>query len=430
MAPFELPALLTLDLHRVIAPEDQGAYLEVPFLVPEETDEITVRVQMRGERADDATIDLGVRDPLRLRGWSGSARTEFTVGQDTATPGYLPGVLPAGTWALLLGAYRVPTGGCMVVAQVTLRLRSERWLAGDLHVHTVHSDGSYSVGETLARAAERGLSFVALTDHNTTSQNHAVPAESGVLVIPAMELTTYHGHANLYGMADLAIDWRARAADDLAAQLAKARALGARISLAHPFEDMCAGCAWEWGWTVPFDWIEVWNGPWRPANALALAEWVHLLDAGWRVAAIGGSDTHGPHPLVRHGLPTTWVATTSRSVAGILSAIDAGRACVSVGPEGPRVCLRSGEARMGGVAAPGMAVTLLADGLREGDTLRLYTRDGLLAEASASGPHGILEARPNREANYVRAEVWRYFPEYELTLPAALSNPLYLGEAH
>lgn len=427
MCPPELPALMTMSLSRAIAREDQGTYIELPFPVAEEADELTVRVEVRATPPDGATIDLGVRDPQRLRGWSGGARAEFTLGQDTATPGYLPGPLPAGAWALVLGAYRVPKEGCVVVAHISVRLRSERWLAGDLHVHTLHSDGAYSVDETLRRAGELGLDFVALTDHNTTSQNRAVPAESGVVAIPAMELTTYHGHCTLYGVADLSLDWRARDPAELAAVLAAARGQGARIALAHPFEDMCAGCAWEWGWDVPFDWLEVWNGPWRPANGLALEHWVRLLDTGRRIPAIGGSDTHGPHLLVRHGLPTTWVAATSRSVAGVLEAINLGRVCVSVGPEGPRAVIRADDAGMGGVARAGTSVRMLADGLHEGDILRLYSRDGLLGEAMASGPHGILEALPSERANYVRGEVWRAFPEYGLTLPAALSNPVYLA---
>ena len=46
-----------------------------------------------------------------------------------------------------------------------------RWLAGDLHTHTVHSDGVMTVPELARFAAGRGLDFLAVTDHNTVSHH-------------------------------------------------------------------------------------------------------------------------------------------------------------------------------------------------------------------------------------------------------------------
>ena len=46
-----------------------------------------------------------------------------------------------------------------------------RWLAGDLHTHTVHSDGAQTVAELSRFAAGLGLDFVAVTDHNTVSHH-------------------------------------------------------------------------------------------------------------------------------------------------------------------------------------------------------------------------------------------------------------------
>src|SRR5262249_53459520 len=40
-----------------------------------------------------------------------------------------------------------------------------RWLAGDLHTHTVHSDGGLTVPELALLAAGSGLDFLAITDH-------------------------------------------------------------------------------------------------------------------------------------------------------------------------------------------------------------------------------------------------------------------------
>ena len=71
-----------------------------------------------------------------------------------------------------------------------------RWLAGDLHAHTVHSDGAFTVAELARFAAAQGLDFLAVTDHNTTS-HHAelkdAAARYGITLIPGQEVTTEDG---------------------------------------------------------------------------------------------------------------------------------------------------------------------------------------------------------------------------------------------
>src|SRR5262249_59801831 len=80
-----------------------------------------------------------------------------------------------------------------------LRARpGRRWLAGDLHTHTVHSDGALTVSELAALAAGRGLEFLAVTDHNTVSHHAELAAASrryGITLLPGQEATTDGGHA-------------------------------------------------------------------------------------------------------------------------------------------------------------------------------------------------------------------------------------------
>ena len=152
-------------------------------------------------------LDLGCFDPAGFRGWSGGARDSFVIAEFGATPGYLAGPVTAGLWQVVIGLHLVPAvrpsvyrdrgvvvgrlaiprraachvaGGagrarrCLRQARAAPALPAEpglTWLAGDLHAHTFHSDGAMSVAELAAHAVERGLDFVAVTDHNTVSHH-------------------------------------------------------------------------------------------------------------------------------------------------------------------------------------------------------------------------------------------------------------------
>src|SRR5438477_7412633 len=66
-------------------------------------------------------------------------------------------------------------------------------VATDLHTHTRYSDGTFSPGELLDLAAERGLSRVAVTDHDTTAgldEAEAAGRELGIDVVPGVEFST------------------------------------------------------------------------------------------------------------------------------------------------------------------------------------------------------------------------------------------------
>jgi predicted metal-dependent phosphoesterase TrpH len=62
----------------------------------------------------------------------------------------------------------------------------------DLHTHTVYSDGTFTPGELLELARERGLDVVSVTDHDTTdglAEARAAGDELGVEVVPGVEFS-------------------------------------------------------------------------------------------------------------------------------------------------------------------------------------------------------------------------------------------------
>src|SRR5690348_1701071 len=130
-------------------------YIEAPFQVPSGVHRISVDFSYT-TRDQRTTLDLGILDPYRFRGSSGGNKSHFTISETDATPSYLPGVIPPGTWKLLIA---VPNVRPTIVAHYRAEIRFDnpvedrafadqplatgvRWYRGDLHMHTAHSDGS------------------------------------------------------------------------------------------------------------------------------------------------------------------------------------------------------------------------------------------------------------------------------------------------
>lgn len=79
----------------------------------------------------------------------------------------------------------------------------------DLHVHSTYSDGTDTPKELVKKAALKGLSAIALTDHDTVEGVcEAVQAglEYGVEVIPGVELSTSFDHSEVH-IVGLFIDY-------------------------------------------------------------------------------------------------------------------------------------------------------------------------------------------------------------------------------
>lgn len=203
---------------------DQWAY--VAFDVPAGVQRISVATT---HDAAAGILDLGIFGPSGFRGWSGGARSGFTLSAADATPGYAPGPVEPGSWSVILGPMVGAAGGMAWQVDVTLHHgdplprapydilptavagRGPGWYRGDLHLHSVHSDGQRTVDEIVAAARQEGMHFIATSDHNTSSTGVTwrgnIPAD--LLVINAEEVTTRHGHWLAVGLPQGEwVDWR------------------------------------------------------------------------------------------------------------------------------------------------------------------------------------------------------------------------------
>jgi hypothetical protein len=388
-----------LVLRGELSGKDHQTYRTVPFTVPAGTARITVQFEYTG-RDSKTTIDLGLLGPDGFRGqdgfrgWSGGNKTLFTVSATDATPSYLPGPIRSGQWSLLLG---IPNIRQDAHSEFTARvwfgregepywlpaianppLRNEAgWYRGDLHMHDAHSDGGCKnqtgtkvpcpLFLTVQAAAARGLDFIAITDHNTSSQANAIrelqPYFDRLLLLPGREITTFSGHANLFGTA-APLDFRVAGERDWNALLRDAAALQGMVSINHPVRpsgEICMGCGWTALPAVDMSLlqaVEVVNGMDADTPYSGIPFWESLLNSGNRLTAIGGSDNHdasqtapgtGGGPV---GLPTTVVHAEALSMPAILAGLRAGHVFVDVqGSRDRRLefTARSGEveARMG-----------------------------------------------------------------------------------
>lgn len=71
----------------------------------------------------------------------------------------------------------------------------------DLHCHTNASDGEKTPEELVAKALERGLNAIAITDHDTTAgiERAIAAAEgTGLEIIPGVEFSTYHRDCEIH----------------------------------------------------------------------------------------------------------------------------------------------------------------------------------------------------------------------------------------
>lgn len=471
---------------------NESRYFYIPFEVPAHATRISVTYQY--DRANGAnTIDIGLfdarstgtdTDPRGFRGWSGGRRSELSISRDEATPGYLPGALPAGTWRVILGLYKIAPAGVDVTLKInveteaggstagiatprksepapaggsakasgsgvtasqgtsvpqTVAARGARWLSGDLHMHTVHSDGNWTIAELIESARGGGLDFIVVTDHNTSSHHAEVdrlrPATGQPLVLRGEEITTYGGHTNAWGLPSGAwVDFRVRAGD--AGRMARipgeVHRLGALISINHPFA-LCGGCSWSYDPAARgFDGIEVWNGTWDATDERAVAMWDEILRDGRHITAIASSDSHRQDTPT--GQPSTHVAAGELSQSAVLEAIRRGRVYLTGAAAQPAVSFeaetssgkRRTRASIGdelGLSAPGAVRLLVAVKDAPPDsTVSLVSNGGVIrtfAAGAGSEPQAV-EVECARDS-YFRLEV-----RDKAQAMIALTNPIYV----
>lgn len=363
---------------------EERRYVHLPFDIPAGVGQLHFRISYNDQISSDPmvgngnTLDIGLFDEQGIasggpgfRGWSGSERLAITIDDDWATPPYRPGPIGAGTWHVLLGPYKI--GGRGLEARVEIwfaaGLPAEEmgsvspipvtqgdvpeaaepgWVRGDLHCHTLYSDGDSWPAEVLAKAARIGLDFLAITDHNAAVIPTIPNGGDLPLLLPGIEVTTYRGHWNVWGLRQW-FDFRDPTSAGVLKEMRRAIDAGGFVSINHPRP---FGPDWQYQGIEINHAVEVWNGPWERLNAVCVAFWEAQLAEGLRPVALGGSDAHEHHGRgegllspATLGEPTTWVFVGDElTEQSLLAGLRRGNCFVSRSPHGPQLYV----ARTGG----------------------------------------------------------------------------------
>ncbi len=433
------------------------------FEVPAGAHQLTVRLRFEPWEVNGLRnmLCLSLFDPTGFRGAGhrGGAEHEIHITEWEATPGYRPGALPPGQWTVEIDTHRiVPGTPCRYRLDITVentsapqseaaprdqhpRVTPERgpgWYRGDLHAHSIHSDGRWDVVGLVTAARAFGLDFVTLTDHNTITGIEEMEQASSpdLLTLVGMELTTFWGHALSLGTRHW-IDWRVqlngRAMADIVREVTDA---GGLFIIAHPGipgDPICTGCTWQYTDVMPGPArvVEVWNGPWidHGGNEQSLMLWYEWLNQGHRLAATSGTDAHGPvegegmGDLIRY-VGFNVVYADELSEEAILAAVARGHLYLSAGPRlGLEGRTPAGEHAMMGDVLHGPEAEITADwaDCPANARMRLIANGEAMAEWEP-GPEGRRQWRlSSAEVRWCLIEL-----RDEHGQMLALTNPIFL----
>ena len=220
-----------------------------------------------------------------------------------------------------------------------VKCSEEKWYAGDFHTHTFYSDGKLSPEENIEVAKKRGLSFFSPTDHNF---NQTRFPETDLLIIEGTEITSKYGHINVFFTNESVFkkysveglnteEWLLKVLREIKDEI---------YSINHPFMETFEFLVDDYS-LDDLKFMEIINDPTYmtsiDAMEKALKAWDLLLQNGYKIYGIGGSDSHlypdekyenADYPSLL-GDPKTYIFAKNLSKNEIKKAMLAGKISVS-----------------------------------------------------------------------------------------------------
>lgn len=216
------------------------------------------------------------------------------------------------------------------------------WLKGNLHTHTLESDGDSTPAEVVRWYAEHGYDFLVITDHDKVTR---VDDARGLVLIPGEEVTDRLPkkplHVNAIGIEEaVKPQGGATPVEVLQRDIDAVRKAGALALINHP----------NFGWAFGADellqleranFLEIASGhPFVNAQGPPSVEsmWDRMLTAGKRIYGVAVDDSHhlkraGDDDVVPPGKAWVVVRAEKRDAKSILAALARGDFYASTGVE-------------------------------------------------------------------------------------------------
>ncbi len=230
-----------------------------------------------------------------------------------------------------------------------------RWYKGNLHAHTVNSDGDSTPAQVIQWYREHGYHFLVLSDHNYLTETGALQKVYGArerfTLIPGEEVTNTHEHkeihVNGYGLREEVPPQRgATVLDVLQKSIDAIRRAGGLASVNHPNYTWALSSR-ELKAATGYRLFEVFNGSWSVGNRGGGGResheemWDAVLASGRRLYGIAVDDAHDfqaygkalPYPPTLPGTGWIHVRAPELTPAAILSALEAGDFYASTGAQ-------------------------------------------------------------------------------------------------
>lgn len=397
-----------------IRKEQEKQYLKVYFDVPENVEIMKISYSYPGDGGNSIptkvknAIDLALSDNEgNMVGATGTSTLSIVISESYSSPGYKKTPIKKGKWCIICGAYKVSTD-FEVKYVVEFVYKKYRYLKGDLHMHSVNSDGKFTVRELGLMAKKKNLDFIITSDHNNFAHNKHLPEISNLNIIPGVELTHYNGHLNIWGLeTPYKGSFAVNEIEGIKEIIGQARNNNAVISINHPY---CSICPWTWDFdSFDYDTLEIWNGPMRQDNMKTVEWWRKEIAKGRKIPIVGGSDYHysffGIFNFFAH--PTTRVYAKANTKEDILSAIKSGRSVVTKDYNSSMIYLTCGENVAGDTVnlKEDTKVSVYVDKLLKGHTLAIYSKEGIIHTYRSKKTAPYRTEITINEKGFIRAEI-------------------------
>ena len=288
------------------------------------------------------------------------------------------------------------------------------WFRGNLHAHTLNSDGQMSVEQLVARYRETGYDFLSITDHGRLTDTRGLSTPD-FLLIPGEEVSVGSSEAGRFihvvGVNirdEIPVGDFDRESDPQEA-IDVIRGLGGLALVAHPYwsglnHGDLVGLRGHLGLEVFNTHCELTIG-----RGLSSVHWDNLLSAGLRPLGLAVDDAHGREkPYQPSDSCGAWINVKAWSLTAedIVDGIARGLFYSSNGPEIKEIGIDSGEIMV--LSSPARSIAFISNG---GYGEKSTVEAGFLEEAvyNLRGPE-----------RYVRVEVSDWDGR------TAWSNPLFI----